>query len=602
MAKQYYILLLDDRFDLRQIDNILLDNYQAVFFLFWISPSTKAQLESMNGASFFGLQDLISNEMAWGEEAYKIAREVIDSGPHYGDLPLQNYLAEPLYKESHLPCLLDKVIELAGRLRDQEGCEQVVLEGQLKKTHGDLLGRKLFYRHGYLFKEFLPREKPVSSFTNNSETTSSNRLNQLLKIWSRNDWLTHVMHLLERTDKTYRYRCSLGPLFPRSAIAKGGITFFSSYLNNSRILSSLIGLMPSPITWIVTNVWARRGIMDSRGKAFWLWQFSGDLPPRFQGRDTLRPVKFSEDSPDYLYLASTETWKNWEQIESPLLMNLTKAWEAYLNEAEPRLIVMANQWGIEGWFTRCAKRKGIPVLQVMHGVLGGYLFTRTPIISDALIVPGEFWKNLWADDQKDKILVYNPPDSFPQRERSHKSRPTTITYFSWPLPIIPFYNFSEIADTIIRILHHLVSSQDIQIKIRPHPLENLHDFLGRWCYLCGPLPGNVTIDGNNSLQETLEQTDLALMFRSTVMLNCLAQRIPVIMPGWVDYGWNAGLAEIPGVYLARDFIDLEERILLWLQHPPDWPEATAKKLVRPPGEGEDRFQLVIEKLLNEKCL
>jgi hypothetical protein len=43
------------------------------------------------------------------------------------------------------------------------------------------------------------------------------------------------------------------------------------------------------------------------------------------------------------------------------------------------------------------------------------------------------------------------------------------------------------------------------------------------------------------------------------------------------------------VYLARDFIDLEERILLWLQHPPDLSGATANRLVRPPGEGEDKL-------------
>ena len=95
--------------------------------------------------------------------------------------------------------------------------------------------------------------------------------------------------------------------------------------------------------------------------------------------------------------------------------------------------MVANQWGIEGWLTQCAKRRGIPALQVMHGVLGGYLYTRTPILSDALIVPGEFWKNLWPEDQRDKILIYNPPDSFPKKQRPRKSRPDTLTYFSWPL-------------------------------------------------------------------------------------------------------------------------------------------------------------------------
>jgi hypothetical protein len=124
---------LDDQFDLQQIDNILSDKYRAVFLLFWISESTKTQFQLIKCTSFFGIQDFISSDMAWGEEAHKIARKVIDSGPHYGDLSFRHYLAEPLYKESHLPCLFDKMIEVAGRLRDQKGYEHVVIEGQLKK-------------------------------------------------------------------------------------------------------------------------------------------------------------------------------------------------------------------------------------------------------------------------------------------------------------------------------------------------------------------------------------------------------------------------------------------------------------------------------------
>ena len=88
------------------------------------------------------------------------------------------------------------------------------------------------------------------------------------------------------------------------------------------------------------------------------------------------------------------------------------------------------------------------------------------------------------------------------------------------------------------------------------------------------------------------------MYRSTVMLDCLAQEIPVVMPGWIDYGWNADLTKIPGLYLAEDFSDLEEKILSWLQHPPDWSEAAVQKLVSPPGGGQDKLRLLIEKLLS----
>ena len=105
MVKRYHILLLDDRCDLQHLGNVSLDNYQAIFCLFWTAPSTKAKLQAIKGPPFFGLQEIISTDMAWGQEADKIAREVIDAGPRYDDLSVRSYLTEPLYRESHLPCL-----------------------------------------------------------------------------------------------------------------------------------------------------------------------------------------------------------------------------------------------------------------------------------------------------------------------------------------------------------------------------------------------------------------------------------------------------------------------------------------------------------------
>src|SRR5208337_219371 len=118
---------------------------------------------------------------------------------------------------------------------------------------------------------------------------------------------------------------------------------------------------------------------------------------------------------------------------------------------------------------------GISVLQIMHGILGGYFHTQTPIISDAMIVPGEFWKNLWPEDQRSKILAFNPPEYLPPIARPLNDSPRTITYFSWPLAMAPYYNFYEITDGFIRIFHDLLTKKDIFLIVRAHPLENPTD-------------------------------------------------------------------------------------------------------------------------------
>jgi hypothetical protein len=147
----------------------------------------------------------------------------------------------------------------------------------------------------------------------------------------------------------------------------------------------------------------------------------------------------------------------WPSDHLNSLVNLTHCWENYLEKVKPRLIVTANQWGIEGWLGRVAKKRGVAVLQIMHGVLGGYFYTRTPVISDAMIVPGEFWRSLWPADQQGKIQVFNPEESFPLVGKRLISDKRHLTFFSWPLRSSHFYNFSEFSDWFIKIFKKLLN-------------------------------------------------------------------------------------------------------------------------------------------------
>jgi len=269
---------------------------------------------------------------------------------------------------------------------------------------------------------------------------------------------------------------------------------------------------------------------------------------------------------------------------------MTGQWEAYLKKAEPRLVAVANQWGIEGWFSRIARLRGIPVLQVMHGVMGGHFYTRTPVQSDRLVVSGEFWKRLWPAEEQKKIVVHTPPGTFPAGRPRPARTTKQLTFFSWPLALTPFYNFTEFTDGFISILHHLAASKTWRICVRTHPMENPSHLTRRWKKLHGIIPAGIAIENGKDadLQDTLDNTDVAAMYRSTVMLCCLARKIPVVMPGWVDLGWDPSLlSDKPGIYLARSFRDLEEKLAEWLSSPPSIENDASHVFVRPEGEGAE---------------
>lgn len=99
------------------------------------------------------------------------------------------------------------------------------------------------------------------------------------------------------------------------------------------------------------------------------------------------------------------------------------------------------------------------------------------------------------------------------------------------------------------------------------------------------------------MDQILAETDVALMFRSTIMLNCFASDIPIIMPGWIDFGWNRALMDINGVYLANDFSDLEARLMEWLDQPPQLSKDVAEYFVRSPEDGRDAFCSLVSNLM-----
>ena len=161
-----------------------------------------------------------------------------------------------------------------------------------------------------------------------------------------------------------------------------------------------------------------------------------------------------------------------------------------------------------------------------------------------------------------------------------------------------FYNFSELTDGFIQIFRNLLSKGNYEILVRCHPFENPSDFVKRWESFYGPLPTGLQVGKHEPLNEVLAQTDVALMFRSTVMLNCLVNRIPVIMPGWIDFGWNQALVNVLGVYLAPDFPELEQRVRDWLRSPPILSEEAAAHFVKPPGTGQDLFVSLVNDLMS----
>lgn len=597
MAKDAQVLLLDDKTDLSALARREWENYRAVICLFWIAPSTQAQLSDRAAAPCFGLADIIDNDLVeWGRETYNQVSRIVQDGPRYGDFYCRAYLMEKLYHEWLAVELLKRTIDFVECLRQQWNVPAIRIQGNLPPKAEMLLPALLGSKVGLSYQPIDTREHPATERASLGRALQK-RLSEVMLTGNKKMFIGDVVSWL---DKTYYWHCQFGHWLPRKLPSPENITFFSSYLNNSRTLSSFVDLMPQPVQWVLTNESARQGVPAGTGYV-WLWQFSDRALPH---QDEFQPetsvlVPSTSVSPPLLqaWLAHSEAWESWQKVEFALLTNLTRCWEAYLDQTRPRLIVTANQWGIEGWFTQIARARGIPVLQLMHGAVGDYLHTKTPVVSDKLIVWGDFWRDLWPEEERSRILVYNPGQRFAPVERKPDRPRPCITFFSWPLDEVAYYNQSELLDGLIHLFNRLLASRDCDLIVRFHPRENPASFIQRWQRLYGAIPDNVLLNKNEPLADVLAQTDVAIMFHSTVMLNCLSSNIPVIIPGWTDFGWNQALENVDGIHLARDWENLEACLNAWLEQPPQFPAETFQHFISPAGLNEAKFRELTQHLL-----
>ena len=596
-------LLLDDSCNVRKLVRIERKKYHAVVCLFWPSPETRQLISDAFEGTCCSPGDIVERVDLIEKELTEYVQRICDGGPKYGGLAFRRYLSEELYRSWLYPRICASTLKFLEELRSDLKVEQLEVDVIASDQAWNILERLALSScrngclslipHAHRSKMYLKKPFQIGLI--------KKILRQLRGAQISGQWRAQVWNLIENVDKDHGKRCSLNRFRRPTKISPGMITFFSSYLNNSRILQSFRPLMPGPVHWIFTNYYARKPISNEVMPVSWIWEFGSRRNQENDFRDDtiLSDCEraSSQNGTSGTSLPESKILQNWNNGQLRSLANLTFCWKNYLEDVKPRLIVMANQWGIEGWFTEIARHHGIPVMQVMHGVLGGYFYTGTPIISDAMVVPGAFWQDLWPEREREKILVFNPMNYITNVERDRKRGGRTLTYFSWPLMNSTFYNFLELTDGFIEIFQRLLIEKKCEVLVRCHPLENPADFVRRWEVLHGHLPMGIRISKHEPLDCVLAKTDVALMFRSTTMLNCMASEIPILMPGWIDLGWNQALRSVPGIYLASDFSDLENRIKEWLDQSPEIPKETFEYFVQSPEQGRDAFCSLVEDLI-----
>ncbi len=594
------LLVIDDSCDLGSVKREDLANFTDLLMLCWVAPDTLNRLVGADGPTYFDLLQIVGGHRRWEEEAAALAKTICNEGPAHHGHPWREFLVEPLFAEARtVQAILDTF-----RLCRQRVHAAWQFEIHLWiRTESEQIFRAL--AAGSDLESMIQSPAPTHRPKRTRASLPQRLARRLRQARVTGNWRAQVRNLATQADPDFGHRIRASRLLSTPDITSNGVTFFSSYLNNSRTLKTVEPYFPQGATWIVTNSPARKGAQSRNSLIHDLWRFAPKTLPAWvksaYHQDTSRVADFaslgtSRQRAVRTWLHQSPTWHYWHDAGLTTLLRLTACWEAYLEQASPKLVAIANHWGIEGWLARIAKQRGTAVVELMHGVLGGPFYTEGPLAADALIVWGDFWRQQRPESQHSRIHVFNPGPIADQEHSKAPSERLRVTYLSWPFDRSPFYNAGELQDGFIDLFHEILEEHNCQLTIRGHPLENLSDLTRRWQQRFGELPQHLQLSQNEPLSSVLEQTDIAIMFRSTVLLDCLARDIPVLIPGWIDFDWNHSLQQISGIRLVTDFPDLKRQLKAWLKSPPALDRRQTRHFLRPAGEGERAFRTLLAEL------
>jgi hypothetical protein len=587
------LLILDDSVAVDALPAEALRGYDDVALAFWASPELERRIGECSGGRVHSLPAVVGGLTRWERRACELVDRVCLAGPTYHGTPWRGVLAEPMFRE----CLLVQLaLDLAAFCRERSTARAEPLAAIELRT-ADRLG-------GLLAAAFAGTPlAPLVRHLPDPAAAGGRSLHRRLARRFRHarltgHWWAQAWNLANELDRAYAWRARPGRRTAPPWIAPGGTTIFSSYLNSSRILAAVEPWAAAPVSWVVTNLYAQPPAGSAA--AHWLWRWSRAGEPLDAAGIEDSPSLAPGGSPEErrlltACLPTTPTWRYWRQTGRLALPRLTRCWEGYLERAHPARVAMASLWGLEGWLAGIARRRGVPVVQLLHGVLGGAFHTGRPIDADALVVWGEFWRRRWPEGERRKIVVANPGGVAPAVERRPREpgQPPRLTYFSWPLDRVDYYSAPDLLDGFVDLFHRLTAQGACTLTLRAHPLENPSDLVAHWRRRHGALPAGLRISQREPLASVLADTDVALLYRSTVLLDGFASGIPMLLPGWLDFAWSGELNGVEGVHRARDFADLEATLLAWLAHPPrPAPEAGAEFLA-PEGTGVDRVAALL---------
>ncbi len=348
----------------------------------------------------------------------------------------------------------------------------------------------------------------------------------------------------------------------------GAAWLYSTAYTYTTVLLDYERFIPGPVQFLYESSGSSGHRLLERNDSFDLfaWGSRSDIPSRRMVEEAraklVRHMEDAaleaEDSLARTLLLGGSMFRAYLLRRLPIFIFKARLARKWLLEVKPRMVVVGNP-GTERPLLQLAHESGIPTVCLQHGILGDYYqYCTQPC--DSLVVRGPFWKEFVVAPMRKRTRILNPaPTPSSARERRSDG---AILFVSSIESALPTTHPTE-TSSLIRALLQCAQRERRTLIVRVHPREPLEHYRRLTAKEMRTLPGKVEVEFSQGpgLDDILRRSSVAVMYSSTVFLDCLRHGVPIVSLDWLDFSYKELLEKHGVFHFAKSYAELQQLVL-----------------------------------------
>ena len=354
------------------------------------------------------------------------------------------------------------------------------------------------------------------------------------------------------------------------AAPRGGIWFYSTAYTFTKIALEYEPYLPEKLNFLVedsTTGGKRLRELRREWHLLHAWSRASDIPSAAQRRAVARqissafasvPLAEPENRMRTVFLRS-DWYHNFLTRRLPFALYNSRVVRRWHQSVMPAMIVVGNAaW--ERALLQCQGTEGLPRIMLQHGIMHWvYSVADQPV--DRFLLRGPFFQRVINDSLRRKTVICNFPAPDHAVAPHGPNTRQDIVFITMPYDVPPLFHPQELRD-ILRSLLRASCRARRRLVVRVHPAEKISFYKQLISELQPELgmQADVVYSQGPGAEQILARCCVAVLFFSTMFVDCLRHRIPIISFEWHWFPYKADFEKEKIFNFAADLQHFEALI------------------------------------------